>query len=99
LNYAKGVNHTWITVDFGGERVEYSIPTMVINGMLFGDRNIYFDSTSISLPIQITSSTRRTDSLRKLSSMLPIRVSSLRKTQISCKQIYIKLLRIFSKHS
>lgn len=46
LNYVKGVNDTWIVVDLGGERVEYSIPTMIVNGMLFGERTIYFDSIS-----------------------------------------------------
>jgi hypothetical protein len=47
-------------VEFGeSERVEFTIPTMVVNGMLFGDRNIYFESTSNFLLTQTTSSTTR----------------------------------------
>lgn len=53
LNCAKGINDKYLTVEFdNGDKCEFSLPTMVINGMLFGERTIFFEGTSNHLSIQ-----------------------------------------------
>lgn len=47
LNCAKGINDKYLTVEFdNGDKCEFSLPTMVINGMLFGERTIFFEGTN-----------------------------------------------------
>ena len=37
LNYVLGVNDTFLTFELdSGDKYEFTIPTMVLNGMLFG---------------------------------------------------------------
>jgi hypothetical protein len=44
LNYISGVNEEFITIEFdNGDKCQFSISTLVINGIFFGERSIYFD--------------------------------------------------------
>ena len=46
LNYILGINDGIITVERdNGEKYDFSVPNMVLNGVLFGERSVYFQGT------------------------------------------------------
>ena len=61
LNCARGSSNARLTVEFDdGDKLSFDLPTMVINGLIFGERAIYYEGACTFLVIQLTSSTLRT---------------------------------------
>jgi len=57
LNYVRGVNHCSMTIEFDdGDKVFFDVPALIINGLILGERSIYYDGTGISISIQRISS-------------------------------------------
>ena len=43
LNYVRGVNHCKLTLEYdSGDKIFFEVPVMIINGMIFGKRTIYW---------------------------------------------------------
>ena len=46
LNYVRGVNHCNITIEYdSGDKITFDLPVLVLNGLILGERTIYYDST------------------------------------------------------
>ena len=48
LNYVRGVNHCSITIEYDSDdKITFDLPVLVLNGLILGERTIYYDSTGI----------------------------------------------------
>lgn len=47
LNHIKGITHNPIFVEYdNGDKIEFTLPIMIVNGLLIGERSLYFEGTS-----------------------------------------------------
>lgn len=54
LNYVRGVNHCSLTIEFdNGDKVFLDVPALIINGLILGERTIYYDGTGTFIFIQL----------------------------------------------
>lgn len=52
LNYVRGINHCSLTIEYdNGDKIELEMPVMIINGLLIGERTIYYEGTGNFLTI------------------------------------------------
>lgn len=46
LNYVRGVNNSNMVIEYdNGDKILFDIPVMVINGLILGERSIYYEGT------------------------------------------------------
>ena len=44
LNYVRGVNHCNMAIEYdSGEKVLFDLPEMLLNGLILGERTIYYE--------------------------------------------------------
>ena len=53
LNYVRGVNHCNMTIQYdNGDKISFNVPQMLLNGLILGERTIYYEGPGTFIVIQ-----------------------------------------------